>query len=314
MKKEKKEDEKEVAIRFHLPANEVLVQLFGDINMKAKFKTTGKLYLFQRHLIFEYIAFGMDSKETFSLEKVKEVSFDEKKSSILVVEKGNKREFTGFNDAKQTFNLVYALWQESIKTTQFSSNTLGKKASTQKVGNTITRSNAAIKEEGGLILSQRDKEILFKGAIEKTFKPGESIVVEGGKAFQRLFNIQSGTCAVQKVINGQVTNLAKMSNGSFFGELSFLEEGTNATATASVVSEGEVTVQILEGWYINLLFVEYPDLAGKFYSYLCSVIAKRLNEREMAVKRAAIRGERRGTITLTGKEATEAQVTSNGKK
>jgi hypothetical protein len=40
----------------------VLVQLFPDIQMKAKFKSVGKLYLFQRHLIFEYIAFGMDSK------------------------------------------------------------------------------------------------------------------------------------------------------------------------------------------------------------------------------------------------------------
>jgi hypothetical protein len=45
-----------------------------------------------------------------------------------------------------------------------------------------------------------------------------------------------------------------------------------------------VTIQILEGWYINLLFVNYPDLAGKFYAYLCSVIAKRLKERELAIK------------------------------
>jgi hypothetical protein len=51
--------------------------------------------------------------------------------------------------------------------------------------------------------------------------------------------------------------------------------------------EGKVTIQILEGWYINLLFVNYPDLAGKFYAYLCSVIAKRLKERELAIKGAA---------------------------
>jgi hypothetical protein len=38
------------------------VQTFFDISMRAKFKTVGKLYLFQRHLIFEYVAFGMDAK------------------------------------------------------------------------------------------------------------------------------------------------------------------------------------------------------------------------------------------------------------
>jgi hypothetical protein len=36
--------------------------VFPDVQMKAKFKSVGKLYLFQKHLIFEYVAFGMDSK------------------------------------------------------------------------------------------------------------------------------------------------------------------------------------------------------------------------------------------------------------
>jgi hypothetical protein len=43
--------------------------------------------------------------------KVKDVRLDEKKGSIHVTDKGNKREFSGFKDTKQTSELIYALWQ-----------------------------------------------------------------------------------------------------------------------------------------------------------------------------------------------------------
>lgn len=45
--------------------------------------------------------------------------------------------------------------------------------------------------------------------------------------------------------------------------MTFLEAGQ---ATASIIAESEdVQVYIIEGWFINLLFVTEPHLAGRFY-------------------------------------------------
>ena len=52
--------------------------------------------------------------------------------------------------------------------------------------------------------------------------------------------------------------------------------------------ESEVVVYILEGWYVNCLFVDHPDMASKFYSYLCSTLAKRLIEREQEAKKTKV--------------------------
>jgi CRP-like cAMP-binding protein len=97
---------------------------------------------------------------------------------------------------------------------------------------------------------------------------------------------------VKSKTDGSEKIVASLGPSSLFGELSFLEEGENAKATASVrAADDDVKVIILEGinwlhpfllvgWYLNCLFVDHPHLAGKFYSYLCSILAVRLNERE----------------------------------
>jgi len=60
-----------------------------------------------------------------------------------------------------------------------------------------------------------------------------------------------------------------MNTGALFGEMSFLEGGA---ATASVIAdEDAVDMYIIEGYFINIVFVKYPDLAGRFYCYIASV-------------------------------------------
>ena len=76
-----------------------------------------------------------------------------------------------------------------------------------------------------------------------------------------------------------------MGVGSLFGEMSFLEGGG---ATASVITDSDtVEMYILEGHFINIVFVKHPDLSGRFFAYLASVIAERLNSREKAIAKAA---------------------------
>jgi CRP-like cAMP-binding protein len=88
---------------------------------------------------------------------------------------------------------------------------------------------------------------------------------EGNTASQRLYNIQPGTCVVQKraADGGPSLRLATMSGGSFFGELSFLAEDANATATASVVAG--LTRGIRE--FLSFLFLSRFVFISLFYSF-----------------------------------------------
>lgn len=67
--------------------------------------------------------------------------------------------------------------------------------------------------------------------------------------------------------------------------MTFLEKGE---ATASIIAEGTCSVYIIEGYFINILFVDYPELAGRFYSYLATILAQRLSDREVAIQKEVI--------------------------
>jgi len=73
--------------------------------------------------------------------------------------------------------------------------------------------------------------------------------------------------------------LAQLNPGNLFGELTFLEP---ITAYASVIARTLVSVYIVEGNMLNILFVCHPQLSGRFYCYLASILSGRLQEREIA--------------------------------
>jgi len=65
-----------------------------------------------------------------------------------------------------------------------------------------------------------------------------------------------------------------------FGEVSMLIDGH---ASASVIADtDEVEVIVLDKNFINIMFVRFPDMAGRFYHYLASVLARRLSFHESA--------------------------------
>jgi hypothetical protein len=57
------------------------------------------------------------------------------------------------------------------------SHALGAKSEAGTGTSLVTSTTVGAKEGEGLVLSQRDKEILFKGAIERTYSNDEPIVV-----------------------------------------------------------------------------------------------------------------------------------------
>jgi len=62
------------------------------------------------------------------------------------------------------------------------------------------------------------------------------------------------------------------------GELSVL---MGSKASASVIADSdEVEVLVLEKSFMNIMFVRYPDMVGRFYHYLASIMARRLSFHE----------------------------------
>ena len=71
--------------------------------------------------------------------------------------------------------------------------------------------------------------------------------------------------------------MGRLRSGAFFGELAFLYSGGKASASV-IAGEPDVIVYVIEGRFINMLFVRRPELAGKFYGYLAQILMFRLCE------------------------------------
>jgi len=152
------------------------------------------------------------------------------------------------------------------------------------------KKNTTTSEET-ITMSTGDWDLVNAGANLVSFKDGEAIIQEG-KEHHRIYQLATGRCVIKKTTAEGEIVLGLTHPPALFGEMTFLENGK---ATASVIASGDdCSVYIVEGFYINTLFVDYPALAGRFYSFLATVLAKRLNDREEALtKQEAERFEKK---------------------
>jgi len=150
------------------------------------------------------------------------------------------------------------------------------------------------------IMSLTDWELIMQIGLQLTYMKDE-VIIEEGETHQRIFQINQGTCRIEKRSAQydkdntkrdknklkpkraskklkDIKVLGTMSDVETFGEITFLEGGS---ASASVIAdEDNVEVFLVEGNILNILFVRYPDLEGRFYHYLASILARRLKKRE----------------------------------
>ncbi|KYQ93328.1 RasGEF domain-containing protein [Tieghemostelium lacteum] len=162
-------------------------------------------------------------------------------------------------------------------------------------------------------LPTRDEwNLILKGAKSVTFKKGDILMSEGVE-YQKIFQIIKGECAIVKSIIGtsnllsQVMSgnqsptyspialggaeiptpqslvdpkssitISKISQGSIYGEMTFLLTG--GCSTSLVVTSDEVEVFILESYFLNIMLKSKPQLAPKFYKYLACVLESRVKQ------------------------------------
>ena len=108
-------------------------------------------------------------------------------------------------------------------------------------------------------LSRRDLTPILEGAEIKTVLANETVITEG-ESGKDIFMLRSGSMLVEKLIGDKNVFLAYLPAGSYFGEMSMLEDGVRtASVKAAVKSE---LIQVNGQAFENLL-TQHPTLRQK---------------------------------------------------
>uniref|UniRef100_A0A6B2KWN6 DH domain-containing protein n=1 Tax=Arcella intermedia TaxID=1963864 RepID=A0A6B2KWN6_9EUKA len=128
-------------------------------------------------------------------------------------------------------------------------------------------------------LTKKDWDYLEKGSTIKTYNKGDLIIEEGKEHPKCIYIIHSGRCSAQKKIEGNNVTLEEMGDMILFGECGFLLDSA-PTASVCALNDG-VQISEIDGRYITSLFLLDPSMAGRFYSHLCVILARRINARSI---------------------------------
>jgi len=134
------------------------------------------------------------------------------------------------------------------------------------------------------IMTHRDWKIILQGTSRRTYQKGH-ILIKQGTDQNQIYQLLFGTCHIERIAPGtkeRTIYLGTIGPPQTTGEVSLLI-GTKASASV-IADSDEVEVLILERNFINIMLVRYPDMAGRFYHYLASVLARRLNYHESGEK------------------------------
>jgi CRP/FNR family cyclic AMP-dependent transcriptional regulator len=147
-----------------------------------------------------------------------------------------------------------------------------------KEGNTIPVLRTVPLFEG---LAFRDLKKIELIVHERTFMPGEVVFYERQPGIG-MFIIKKGLIKLTKIINDEMTNIAELGEGEFFGEMSLLEDyPRSAQATAVVKTE---TLGIFRPDLFDLI-EHNPRLGSKILIKLSQILVNRLRKTtEMKLK------------------------------
>ena len=117
-------------------------------------------------------------------------------------------------------------------------------------------------------LTQQELLLVLEAAEKCTFDPGETIVREGGTgAF--IYVIIEGQVSVLKSANGKGTELAKLSAGDTFGEISLVDQGLRSASVIALTPCVMLRLSESDCW-------RSPTISAKIFRNLARILAQRL--------------------------------------
>ena len=128
------------------------------------------------------------------------------------------------------------------------------------------------------LLDESERGRLLEQAQPRTYATGESLVVEGARDV-RLIVVRSGSARVEKEHLGTRVPLGRVGAGEVLGELPFVD---GRPASASVVADGTVEADVLEGAEIERLLAADAALSARVHRALAITLAGRLRTADAA--------------------------------
>lgn len=122
-------------------------------------------------------------------------------------------------------------------------------------------------------LSAQELQMLMTHSLIISFKAGE-IVLSQGKKTEGIYLILNGLINIRARIMGQgTTNIETLERGSFFGGLSFIENGPSMM---SFIAKDEVQCLMITRTYFDLLSTCFPEIKYKLLKAISKQISDRL--------------------------------------
>jgi len=251
----------------------------------------GDMYLFEKHLCFDWKVFGFHKQQVVPLQEVVALlKSGEVANTVEVQCKGYSLELTlpeNFDECWQ--QMETARRQTTAAALQAASAEAGPKAQvyeevdqavmdalTEGGQKTARRESSAGQTAGiSMDLTEADWSLFLSGAKQMRFKKGDSVLREGMPT-RALYQILQGSLRVELQLKDQPTAVVvgHRGPGDMFGETSLLKSGN---ATASIVTDSEEAILVcIDGMYLESLFSSHPKLPGRFFAFLASYQAKRL--------------------------------------
>jgi len=255
----------------------------------------GDLYVFERHLCFDWKVFGFHKQQVVPLtEVVALLKSTEVANTVEVQGKGYSLELTLPENFEDVWNQMEACRRQTTAAAlqQASADVSGQQR--QQVYEEVDAAVMDALTEGGrqtnrrestsnagpghgisMDLTEADWSLFLSGAKQMRFKKGDYVLREGSPT-RALYQILQGSLRVELQLKDQPTAVVvgHRGPGEMFGETSLLKSGN---ATASIVTDSDEAILVcIDGMYLETLFSSHPKLPGRFFAFLAGYQAKRL--------------------------------------
>ena len=117
-----------------------------------------------------------------------------------------------------------------------------------------------------------ERVAMLESAKQKKFDDGQTIIQEDTRN-DTIFAIVEGEVSVVIGSGENANEVARLSAGAIFGEMSFL---AHTTTSASIIAAGNVELICVSHQTIAGMIEKDPEFAGRFYRSLACTLAERL--------------------------------------
>ncbi len=121
-------------------------------------------------------------------------------------------------------------------------------------------------------LTSLEAGVISRSAYRRLYKSGERVVNESDAAVG-IYLIESGSVRIYKSVRNEFIELATLSSGAFFGELTLLQERPR---TATVISAEPTSLLCLFRPEFLEILNNYPAICSKFLPSFSSVLIERV--------------------------------------